>query len=101
AGAAALEAATALFDVGRAEPDPLRAASALRAAGHPPDLAAAALTQATLRRRAAGKFGADATAMFFTRGGLEQATRASVAARRAVRLKASGVRRAADLCCGI
>ena len=39
--------------------------------------------------------------MFFTRTGLEQATRASVAARRAVRLKDSGVRHAADLCCGI
>jgi len=101
AGAELLAAATALGGDGRAEPDPLRAATALRAAGHPADLVAAALTQAALRRRAAGKFGPDAAAMFFTRAGLEQATRAPVAARRAVRLKDSGVRHAADLCCGI
>src|SRR6185436_4884110 len=95
AGAAVLAAATG------ADPDPLRAATALRAVGHPADLVAAALTQAALRRRAAGKFGPDANAMFFTRAGLEQATRANVAARRAVRLRDSGVRHAADLCCGI
>jgi SAM-dependent methyltransferase len=95
AGAEVLAAATG------ADPDPLRAATALREAGHPADLVAAALTQAALRRRAAGKFGSHADAMFFTRAGLEQATRANVAARRAVRLRASGVRHAADLCCGI
>ena len=38
--------------------DPLAAASALRARGVAPGLAAAALTQAELRRRAAAKFGA-------------------------------------------
>jgi SAM-dependent methyltransferase len=85
----------------RAEPDPLRATTALRAAGHPADLVAAALTQAALRRHAVGKFGSDARAMFFTRAGLEQATRSSVAARRAARLRDCGVRHAADLCCGI
>jgi SAM-dependent methyltransferase len=95
AGERVLAAATA------AESDPLRAATALRAAGHPADLVAAALTQAALRRRAVGKFGAEASAMYFTRAGLEQATRAPVAARRAARLRDCGVRHVADLCCGI
>jgi hypothetical protein len=39
--------------------------------------------------------------MFFTRTGLEQATRAAVAARRAARLAGAGVTRLADLGCGI
>lgn len=81
--------------------DPLAAASALRAAGFAPDLAAAALTQATLRRRAVPKFGPDAGRMFFTRAGLEQATRSVVAGRRAARLAAAGVRSVADLGCGL
>lgn len=73
----------------------------LRARGIPADLAAAAFTQAELRRRATAKFGADAAGMFFTRAGLEQATRAVVAARRAARLRAAGVGVVADLGCGI
>jgi SAM-dependent methyltransferase len=81
--------------------DPLAAASALRARGLPPDLAAAALTQNELRRHAAGKFGAAAAMMFFTRPGLEQATRAVVADRRAARLAAAGVESMADLGCGV
>ncbi|WP_432980216.1 class I SAM-dependent methyltransferase [Dactylosporangium sp. CA-233914] len=81
--------------------DPLAAASALRARGLPPALAAAALTQAELRRKAAAKFGTDAGEMLFTRAGLEQATRATVARRRAARLTAAGVRRVADLGCGV
>lgn len=95
-GLAALAAAGEL-----AGDDPLRAAAALRSRGVPPSLAAAALTQAELRARASGKFGADAAAMLFTRAGLEQATRAAVAARRAARLRAAGVRRLADLGCGL
>jgi Predicted O-methyltransferase len=95
-GRAALAAASE-----RANGDPLAAAAALRAQGHPPQLAAAALTQTELRARAAGKFGADAARMFFTRDGLQQATRGVVAARRAARLADSGVRRIADLCCGV
>jgi len=71
--------------------DPLAAAAALRRHGVPADLAAAALTQAELRRRAVDKFGADAARMFFTRAGLEQATRVPVADRRAARLSAAGV----------
>ena len=81
--------------------DPLAAAAALRARGIPAGLAAAALTQAELRRRAVGKFGPAAAGMFFTRAGLEQATRAVVADRRAARLRAAGVRTLADLGCGL
>jgi SAM-dependent methyltransferase len=95
---AAIDAATRLIGAGR---DPLAAAAALRADGLPPDLAAAALTQATLRQRAAAKFGDDAGRLRFTRAGLEQATRKVVADRRAARLAAAGVRRIADLGCGI
>jgi SAM-dependent methyltransferase len=68
---------------------------------HPAALVSAALDQARLRQRAAVKFGADAARMYFTPNGVEQATRASVAAHRAGRLAALGVRRTADLCCGI
>ncbi|MGC4809653.1 THUMP-like domain-containing protein [Micromonospora sp. DT228] len=95
-GSAALTAAAGL-----AGGDPLAAASALRAAGVPPTLAAAALTQAELRHRAVGKFGPAAAGMFLTRPGLEQATRRVVADRRAARLSAAGVRTLADLGCGL
>ncbi|MGA4729190.1 THUMP-like domain-containing protein [Micromonospora taraxaci] len=95
-GSAALTAAAGL-----ASGDPLAAASALRAAGVPPTLAAAALTQAELRHRAVGKFGPAAAGMFLTRPGLEQATRRVVADRRAARLHAAGVRTLADLGCGL
>ncbi|GGO10265.1 THUMP-like domain-containing protein [Micromonospora parathelypteridis] len=95
-GSAALTAAAGL-----AGGDPLAAASALRAAGVPPTLAAAALTQAELRHRAVGKFGPAADGMFLTRPGLEQATRRVVADRRAARLHAAGVRTLADLGCGL
>ncbi|MFC4104893.1 class I SAM-dependent methyltransferase [Micromonospora zhanjiangensis] len=96
AGASALAAAAEL-----AGGDPLAAAAALRSAGVPGDLAAGALTQAELRRRAVGKFGPVAARMFFTRAGLEQATRSVVADRRAARLRAAGVRSLADLGCGL
>ncbi|MFI0447616.1 SAM-dependent methyltransferase [Actinomadura sp. 6N118] len=52
---------------------------------HPADLVAAALTQVRLRERARAKFGGDAARMYFTPAGLEQSTRASVAAYRARR----------------
>ncbi|MFY1687895.1 THUMP-like domain-containing protein [Plantactinospora sp. WMMB782] len=95
-GGTALAAAAELADG-----DPLAAAAALRAAGLPAGLAAAALTQAGLRRRAVPKFGPEAAGMFFTRAGLEQATRAVVAARRAARLRAAGVGTLVDLGCGL
>ncbi|MFC7544928.1 methyltransferase domain-containing protein [Plantactinospora sp. GCM10030261] len=81
--------------------DPLSAATALRTRGVPAGLAAAALTQAELRRRAVAKFGLAAATMFFTRAGLEQATRAPVADRRARRLRDAGVRTLVDLGCGL
>ena len=65
---------------------------------YPPELVAAALTQARLRVRAGAKFGPDAARMYFTAEGLEQATRSSVAAHRARRFPAAPV---LDLCCGI
>lgn len=68
---------------------------------HPAERVSAALTQARLRQRASAKFGPDAQRMYFTPDGVEQATRAEVAAWRAERFRALGVRRAADLCCGI
>ena len=95
-GEAALATARDLADA-----DPLTAAAAMRTAGYDAELAAVALTQARLRRRAMGKFGPDADRMFLTRSGLEQATRAVVAGRRAARLTGAGVRRVADLGCGL
>ncbi|MDT3397564.1 methyltransferase domain-containing protein [Streptomyces sp. B1866] len=69
---------------------------------HPPALVSAAVTQARLRQRAVAKFGAeDARRMYFTPDGVEQATRASVAAYRARRFADLGVRTLADLCCGV
>ncbi|MEU8192529.1 methyltransferase domain-containing protein [Microbispora amethystogenes] len=87
AGRAALDEAVRIIADGA---DPVAAASALRRS-HSPELAAAALTQASLRRRAETKFGADAAVMFFTPHGLEQATRPEVAAHRAARISATGL----------
>ncbi|MYX42846.1 methyltransferase domain-containing protein [Streptomyces sp. SID89] len=81
--------------------DELAVATRLRRE-HPAALVSAALGQARLRQRAAAKFGAaDARRMFFTPHGVEQSTRASVAAYRAARLAQAGVTSLADLCCGI
>ncbi len=82
------------------DPESLAAAGRLRAR-FTPDVAAAALTQAALRRKARTKFGADAESMVFTRDGLEQATRPAVADHHARRFVAAGVRRVVDLGCGI
>lgn len=68
---------------------------------YPTPLVATALTQARLRSHAEAKFGPAAATMYFTAQGLEQATRRSVADWRAQRYAAAGVRRVADLCCGI
>lgn len=77
------------------------AVSRLRASGMTPELVSAAVGQARLRSRARGKFGPFADRMLFTRAGLEQATRLSVAARHAGRFRDAGIRRVADLGCGI
>ncbi|MGW5414337.1 class I SAM-dependent methyltransferase [Actinomadura geliboluensis] len=69
---------------------------------HDPALVAAALTQVRLRERARAKFGPDADRMYFTQAGLEQSTRASVAAHRARRFadRLDGAR-VLDMGCGI
>ncbi|WP_446677756.1 class I SAM-dependent methyltransferase [Streptomyces bauhiniae] len=86
---------------GTAPADELAVATRLRRT-HPAGLVSAALGQARLRQRAEAKFGTeDAQAMFFTPNGVEQSTRASVAAYRAERMRALGVTSVADLCCGI
>jgi SAM-dependent methyltransferase len=61
---------------------------------------AAALSQVELRAHAAEKLGEDAARMYFTREGLEQATRTSVARHRAARMTAAGPS-VIDLTCGI
>ncbi|RJK92652.1 class I SAM-dependent methyltransferase [Vallicoccus soli] len=68
---------------------------------HPAPLVAAAMTQARLRARAAPRLGPAAASMLLTPDGLEQATRAEVAARRARRFVDAGVRDVVDLCCGV
>jgi SAM-dependent methyltransferase len=65
-----------------------------------PERVAAAMSQVELRRTAREKMGDDAPRMYFTRDGLEQATRARVAAHRAARLAAAGTS-VVDLTCGI
>ena len=78
-----------------------RTVSRLRAAGHSPDLVSAVVGQVRLRARARAKFGEFADRLLFTRAGLEQATRMPVAARHAGRFRSAGIRRVADLGCGI
>jgi hypothetical protein len=89
-----LEAAESTSDV-------TRTVSRLRAAGHSPDLVSAVVSQAGLRARAGAKFGPFAARMLFTRAGLEQATRMSVSAHHAHRMRGAGIGRVADLGCGI
>lgn len=81
--------------------DATRAVSRLRAAGHSPELVSAVVGQAALRHRAAAKFGDFAARMLFTRAGLEQASRLTVASHHAGRFRDAGVGRVADLGCGI
>lgn len=78
-----------------------RAVSSLRASGHSPELVSAVVGQAVLRERARSKFGPFAARMLFTRAGLEQATRLSVAAHHAGRFRDAGIGHVADLGCGI
>ena len=65
-----------------------------------PEQVAAAMTQVELRGKAVEKLGDDGARMYFTRDGLEQATRATVAAHRAARVAAAGTS-VVDLTCGI
>jgi hypothetical protein len=90
------------LDAAAAQPDPdsLAAATALRGR-FAPELAAAALTQVALRRSAAAKLGRRADHLLLSRTGLEQASRAAVAAHHAERFVAAGVGRVVDLGCGV
>src|SRR6478609_2096160 len=81
--------------------DAASAVSRLRKDGHSPDLVSAVVTQARLRTRARAKFGEFAARMLFTRAGLEQATRLSIAGHHAARFRDAGMTRVADLGCGI
>ncbi len=96
AGAALLADVEAAYDGTNA----LQVAAGLRRV-HDPVHVAAALTQTRLRRRAADKLGADASRMFFTTDGLEQATPALVAEHRARRVTELGHASVLDLGCGI
>lgn len=62
---------------------------------------AGVVSQTLLRRRAAARYGPVAHLMRWTRTGLEQASRAEVAVRRATRLHAAGVTQFVDLGCGV
>lgn len=81
--------------------DVARAVTRLRRDGHSPELVSAVVGQARLRTRARAKFGDFADRMLFTRAGLEQATRLSIAARHAARFRDAGFAHVADLGCGI
>lgn len=81
--------------------DVLRISTRLHKEGIAPALIAAALTQAKLRRRARVKFGEFSDRMLLTEDGVQQATRLPVAAAHASRLTRAGIRRVADLGCGI
>lgn len=82
-----------------ADPGSLGAAGRLRK-NFAPELAAQALSQVALRRKASGKF-PRADEMFFTSRGLEQATRHQVADWRARQFRDAGVTDVLDLGCGI
>ncbi|KHL18517.1 hypothetical protein CLV56_2654 [Mumia flava] len=84
-----------------AHTDDLALGTALRRAGHSPELVAAAMSQVALRRRAERKLGPDAARMWFTPEALEQATRATVARHRAERLVGCAPGVVIDLGCGI
>ncbi|WP_424463295.1 class I SAM-dependent methyltransferase [Pseudoclavibacter helvolus] len=97
------EAMTLLDDAPAVESsaDALALVSRLRAAGGAPEVVAAVVSQAKLRRRAAAKFGPFAERMLFTDAGLQQATRLQVAAHHADRFRQAGAVTIADLGCGI
>lgn len=83
------------------EDEAFRLTASLRKAGHSPELVSAVLTQSRLRTKAEAKFGEFARQMIFTKAGLEQATRLTVAARHAQRFAEAGIGHVADLGCGL
>lgn len=98
-GAALINEATALTAASN-NPKDLSIGTALRRS-HSGDRVAAALTQVELRQRATAKFGHEATKMYWTPDGLQQATRKAVAEHRAGRLRAAGLPNLIDLGCGV
>jgi hypothetical protein len=96
AGQQLLAAVAAAYDGANA----LQVSAALRAS-YEPSRVAAAMSQVSLRRRAAAKFGTDAETMYFTRDGLEQATHPVVARHRAERAVGTGLGSEQELACGI
>lgn len=80
--------------------DLLPLAKRLRRDYHP-GVVAVAITQAQLRVKARAKFGADATRMYFTPDGLQQATHGNVATHRAARYRQRTAENTVDLCCGV
>jgi SAM-dependent methyltransferase len=80
--------------------DPIKAAETLRTTATA-EQSAAALSQAVLRQAARAKFGDAAALMYFTRDGLEQATRLTVSRHRASRIALAGPASVLDLGCGI
>lgn len=84
---------------GAAEGTPQQVQRRLRERAEP-ERVAAALGQVELRRHASAKLGEDAARMYFTRDGLEQATRTPVARHRAARIALGGPS-VIDLTCGI
>lgn len=81
--------------------DALRVGERLRRAGHAPEVVAAAMTLADLRREAFPRLGPQVWDMVLTRAGMEQATRARVAMLHAQRFVRAGCRHIADLTSGL
>ena len=95
-GQALLDRAVGLVGTG----DELHVQTELRRTATP-ERVAVAVTQVELRRKAVAKYGDLAPLLYFTPGGLEQATRLSVATHRASRFRAYDARSLIDLGCGI
>ncbi|GAA2101753.1 THUMP-like domain-containing protein [Brevibacterium salitolerans] len=92
---------TLLDGIGYSPSQELALATRLREDGMSPELARELLAQAQLRQEAEAKFGSFAERMLFTRDGLAQATRLSVAAHHARRLLAAEPGTIGDLGCGL
>ncbi|MDO2935564.1 methyltransferase [Paeniglutamicibacter sulfureus] len=73
----------------------------LRKANHPIALVTSVVQQSQLRFKARTKFGPFADTMVFTPAGLEQATRLKLAGLHAQRFTRAGIKKVADLGCGI
>lgn len=86
---------------GVAAADALTMGERLRREGHDGALVAAAMTLAALRAEARPRLGDLADSLVLHRAGLEQATRATVAALHAERYAAAGARHVVDLTCGL